>query len=195
MRIEVDMADYPTYFAKGSDKVCFVGEKYPDRILKVSPLENCRPMRIEVSYLERLERLGRTADFMPKYYGWFKNDKYIGYVHQLVKSDSIIPLQKYIDLHADDLNLIEEKLAELKEKILSSKILVLNIHAQNILVDVSNMHLWLIDGYGTPEAIPLPYWFDVCRRRKEESHWAKFERRYGRLKAAAQLRLRERKAD
>ena len=104
MKIDVNLADYPTYFAKGSDKVCYVGEKYPDRILKLSPRSNCRPMRIEVSYLERLERLGRTADFMPKYYGWFKNDEYIGYVHQLIKGKSIISLSKYIKQHADDLS-------------------------------------------------------------------------------------------
>lgn len=186
MKIDVNLADYPTYFAKGSDKICYVGEKYPDRILKLSPRSNSRPMRIEVSYLERLERLGRTADFMPKYYGWFKNDEYIGYVHQLIKGKSIISLSKYIKQHADDLSLIEDKLRELKQKILDSKIIVINLHTENILVDVSNMHLWVIDGYGTPEAIPLPYYFDYARRRKVEVHWLKFEDRYARFKASAQ---------
>lgn len=193
MKIEVNISDYPTYFAKGSDKICYVGEKFPDRILKLSPLSNCRPMKIEVSYLERLERLGRTADFMPKYYGWFKTDKYLGYVHQLIKGDTIMPLTRYIQLHAADLSLVEEKIRELKQKILDSKIVVINLHTENILVDTSNMHLWIIDGYGTPEAIPLPYYFDYFRRRKVEVHWVKFEQRYRDVKAKALIALEKKK--
>ena len=63
---------------------------------------------------------------------------------------------------------------------------MINLHTENILVDVSNMHLWVIDGYGTPEAIPLPYYFDYARRRKVEVHWLKFEDRYARFTASAQ---------
>ena len=83
------------------------------------------------------------------------------------------------------------RLRQLYREIVDGGLLVLNVHTDNILVDTRDMHMWVIDGFGTPEHIPLPYWFDFCRRRKLKAHWKKFEGRYQRFKANTLREVKE----
>lgn len=181
MRLNLNLQDFPVYLAKGNVKTCYVGSRWPDRVLKVSPVDDARLTRLEIDYFERLERKGIRADFLPKYYGWYQDDQWIGYVQELIQGESIMTLTEYMRmniLQPARMKHLEELLQKLHKDILESKVLILNLHTENILVDASTMQFWVVDGFGTPEKIPLPYWFDFCRVRKFKKHWAKFERRY-----------------
>ena len=83
MKLQIDPNDFPRFLARGNVKECYVGDKWPDRVLKVSPAGKGRLTPLEIDYFERLERRGITADFLPKYYGWFENERWLGYVPKL----------------------------------------------------------------------------------------------------------------
>lgn len=193
MRLNIRKDDFPVYLARGNVKQCFVGKKWPDRVLKVSPIGG-RHTPLEIDYFERLERRGIHADCIPKYYGWFQDEQWIGYVQERIEGDTVMTVSEYIRRNCTDkvaMEKVEARLKQLYQDLVEGGVLVLNIHTGNILVDTRDMRMWVIDGFGTPEHIPLPYWFDFCRRRKLKVHWKKFEGRYQRFKAKA---LREAEA-
>lgn len=181
MKLQIAPNDFPRFLARGNVKECYVGDKWHDRVLKVSPVGKSRLTPLEIDYFERLERRGITADFLPKYYGWFENERWVGYVQEFIRGETIMTLTDYLRAHIaepDVLRDLEAQLSKLYEEILASGVLVLNLHTENILVDTATMRFWVIDGFGTPEKFPLPYWFDFCRRRKLKKHWEKIKRRY-----------------
>ena len=75
MKLQIAPNDFPRFLAHGNVKECYVGDKWPDRVLKVSPVGKSRLTPLEIDSFERLERRGITADFLPKYYGWFENER------------------------------------------------------------------------------------------------------------------------
>ena len=159
MKLQIDPNDFPRFLARGNVKECYVGDKWPDRVLKVSPVGKSRLTPLEIDYFERLERRGITADFLPKYYGWFENEHWVGYVQEFIRGETITTLTDYLRAHIaepDVLRDLDARLSKLYEEILASGVLVLNLHTENILVDTATMHFWVVDGFGTPEKFPLP---------------------------------------
>lgn len=193
MRLDIRKSDFPVYYSEGNVKQCFVGTKWPDRILKVSPIGG-RHTPLEIDYFERLERRGIHSDCIPKYYGWFQDEQWIGYVQERIEGESVMTvtqfLQKYC-LNAEAIDKLEDTLRGLYRHIVDSGLLVLNVHTSNLLINARDMHVWVIDGFGTPEHVPLPYWFEYCRKRKLKIHWLeKFKDRYLKTKQQAIERAR-----
>ena len=121
MKLQIDPNDFPRFLARGNVKECYVGDKWPDRVLKVSPAGKGRLTPLEIDYYERLERRGITADFLPKYYGWFENERWLGYVQEFIRGETIRTLTDYLREHIgepDVLRDLEERLSKLYEEIL-----------------------------------------------------------------------------
>ncbi len=81
---ESPISEYDRYFARGSDKVCFAGEKHPGRMLKLAPKAQAKPMLREIRCVEWLAKRGVKPSFMPVYYGRVETDEYAGFIQEMV---------------------------------------------------------------------------------------------------------------
>ena len=54
MKQQIDPNDFPRFLARGNVKECYVGDKWPDRVLKVSPVGKSRLTPLEIDYFEAL---------------------------------------------------------------------------------------------------------------------------------------------
>ncbi len=176
------ISDFDRYFSRGTDKVCYISEKFPGKLLKISPLAKANQMIREIQYFEYLTTKGISPSFMPKFFGRCSDKENIGFVQELLVGNNIKSL---IDIvrryYLTDLAKVEDALMALKNEMLEKNIIVLDLHGANIIGDIETLKLWIIDGYGTPEFIPLPKYFRFFGRMKIERQWKKFVYRYSLL--------------
>ena len=176
------ISDFDRYFSRGTDKVCYISEKFPGKLLKISPLAKANQMIREIQYFEYLTTKGISPSFMPKFFGRCSDKENIGFVQELLVGNNIKSL---IDIvrryYLTDLAKVEDALMAVKNEMLEKNIIVLDLHGANIIGDIETLKLWIIDGYGTPEFIPLPKYFRFFGRMKIERQWKKFVYRYSLL--------------
>ena len=179
---QYQVTDFDRYFDRGSDKVCYVSDKHPGCLLKLSPLERAAQMLREIQYFEFLKKRGIEPSFMPRFYGRCFDEKHVGFVQELIAGERIKPLGNIARIHYQTrLTAVEDALLELKQEMLEKNIIILDLHGGNIIGDEKTLRLWVIDGYGTPEFIPLPKYSRFFGRLKIERQWSKFVWRYTQL--------------
>ena len=119
---------------------------------------------------------------MPRFYGRCFDEKHVGFVQELIAGERIKPLGNIARIHYQTrLTAVEDALLELKQEMLEKNIIILDLHGGNIIGDEKTLRLWVIDGYGTPEFIPLPKYSRFFGRLKIERQWSKFVLRYTQL--------------
>lgn len=181
LSVQQEMADYTEYFGKGSEKLCYTSPKHPGRLLKVSTWEQSLHIRREIEYLEFLRRRGVRASFMPEYFGSCQDDERVGYVQELIAGPDVVFLQTLVgEEYGPRLREVELAILRLKQEMEQTNIIVLDLHQVNILADRQSLKLWVIDGYGPTEFIPLPKYFRFFGTLKINRLWKRvFLRRYG----------------
>lgn len=176
---QYEVSDFDQYFDRGAVKICFVGDKHPGKLLKLSPLETSTQILREINYFEFLNRRGVTPSFMPAYYGRCSDDKHVGFVQELLTSGEIVSLKKIVRRdYTTNLAVIEDALLKFQEEMIEKNVIILDLSGDNIMIDAKTYRVWVIDGYGTPEFIPLPKYFHFFGRLKILRQWKKFVRRY-----------------
>ena len=179
---QYQVTDFDCYFSRGSDKVCYVSDKHPGCLLKLSPLERETQMLREIQYFEFLKKRGIEPSFMPKFYGRCSDEKHVGFVQELLAGERVKPLYSILkSRYQTSLAAVEDALLDLKREMLEKNIIILDLHGANIIGDEETLRFWVIDGYGTPEFIPLPKYSRFFGRLKIERQWAKFVLRYTKL--------------
>lgn len=172
---------------RGTVKVCFRHRQYPDRCVKVCSAEHIRQLDREVSYLAYLQTRGIASPFIPTFYGAFQWQDRIGMIQEGIAEksaggayDSVRPLEHCLDTADSDFAAVRNQVHALKKEMLEKNIIVMDLHGSNLLVTKLNgsIGLKVIDGFGTPEAIPFPKYFRLFGRLKLERKWRSFFGRY-----------------
>ena len=77
---------------------------------------------------------------------------------------------------------LEEKLKEIKAEMVQKNIIISDIRPANILVLSKRgggiQRIVFLDGFGSPEFIPLPIYCPYFGKKKIERQWEKFKRHY-----------------
>lgn len=182
---QFDIKDFNRYLIRGTDKTCYVSDKYPGKILKISPLAKANQILREISYFEFLRKRGVSPSFMPKFYGRYSDDKTIGYVQELIFGNDIKSLWQAVPMfYGPQLEILEEAILNIRREMIEKNIIILDLHSGNILCNIKTLKMWIIEGYGTSEFIPLPQYCRFFGRLKIERQWKKFVFRYGKQLSA-----------
>lgn len=182
---EYDIKDFNIYLTKGSDKLCYLSDKYPGKILKVTSLNRAHQTNREIQYIEFLIRRKNVPSFMPKYYGSCRNNEKIGYVQEYLQGPKIKSFNEILDFYyPTNLEYVEDALISLRKEMLDRNVIILDLHGLNIIGNIETLKLWVIEGYGTTEFIPLPKYFHIFGRFKIERQWRKFLVRYSKYLTA-----------
>lgn len=170
----------------GSERKCYIKAFDPCRCLKVSKRQNSDQTVREIKYFEYLQKRGIEASFVPKFYGAFETDDYIGYEQEcfLIKEnggtyDDVLTFDRYILNNPNEIKKIKIELMVLKSEMINKNIICSDLSASNVLkVRMGeNNKIVVIDGYGPSELLPLCQYVKFLGKMKMERQWDKFEKR------------------
>ena len=171
---------------EGTEKICFLSRIDSSKCFKLSNKSKSEQIVREIEYFEFLEKRKKRASFLPKYYGSFESDAYIGYTQECFVSKSrggnfenISSLERYIEKTSNNEDEIRLELQSLREELLMSGIICSDLHGENILriCRDKKIRFVIIDGFGAPEFIPLCKYVKVLAKKKMERQWCRFEKR------------------
>ena len=173
---------------KGGEREVYENLSNPATCFKVSHKASCVQTKREIKYFESLKKSGQgDLPIIPKYFGSFEQGDYVGFEQECLswseQNDNAILLEVYPqeDRSPECLLEIKEKLEEAYALMLKHNVIISDIHPNNILLifDSKNKikRLVFIDGFGSPELIPLPQYCSFFGRLKIKRQWEKFLRR------------------
>lgn len=171
---------------RGSNKIVYCHKEHPDRCLKICLKNKATTTIKEIEYFKFLKKRQIQASFIPEFYGAFEGDNYIGLEQESFTDkqnggqyDSVRFLSDCICDPASNLEEIMQMLDALKNEMIQSNVIVSDLHGRNIfrIVKGQCIRLVIIDGYGSPEAFPLPQYFRFLGKMKIERQWKKLMRR------------------
>lgn len=160
--------------ASGSERVCVQNLENPLSCFKISKFGPSRQTAREIEYFKFLKKRGVTSSFLPIFYdGYYYNG-------QLVIEQELIKDQPEEDLFAfrveefvghataTQLEELQRYLRDLYKELTSKNIIICDLHAGNLMVYCDRegriKRLIVIDGFGSPEAIPLAKYRNLCTK-------------------------------
>lgn len=175
----------------GTERVCYENPANPNTCLKVSKKDHSIQTLREIKYFKYLQKKKIQASFLPKFYGSYINDKYVILEQEYLRPDSkaeTILLRAYIRRATkEDFIQLDQKLQEVKKEIIRLNVIISDIRTGNILLFVNQnrivTRIVFLDGFGSPEFIPLPMYCPFFGKLKIERQWKKFMKRYNEEKA------------
>ena len=182
------MIDYTAWpvIGKGMERTCYLNPDDPSRLVKISLDGNTRQTEREIRYFRFLIARGIPFDHIPKFYGEIHGDGFIGFEQECI-CDSTDPengrppamiLWQYLShpLSQEQIQELQAALDELKAYLLRYNIIPSDLDVDNIVVQhvPSGIRLFLIDGFGSTELIPVSNFIHFIGNRKIIRKWEKF---------------------
>lgn len=170
----------------GAEKVVYRHNECPDRCIKICSKNNARSIIREIEYFKFLNKHQIKASFIPKFYEAFECDKSIGFIQESFIDklngglfDSVSLLHNYISNPDSDLSEVLKMLDDLKNEMIRKNIIISDLHGWNFfrVVEDGRARLVIIDGYGSPEILPLAQYIRFLGKLKIERQWKKLYRR------------------
>lgn len=167
---------------KGDERTCFLNPKYRDRCIKVSSKNKMKQSKREINYFNFLRKRNVPFTFIPNFYQIIETDTYIGLEQEVIlNSDGTFchnvgnHLQYCCHSQDDEIKLMAS-MNELKLYLLKYNVIPCDLMLSNILirVDGDKWESYLIDGFGSPQIIPIHNYMPCLGRRKIERKWNLF---------------------
>lgn len=171
---------------RGMERICYANPNNPFTCFKVSKIGHDLQTRREIRYFEFLKKHHIEADFLPKYFGFIKTDKYLIIEQELFVSDEQYQAQlvnHFLQQATnEEIAKLEEKFRKIKAEMIEKNIIISDIRPANILVlskiGIGIQRVVFLDGFGSPEFIPLPIYCPFFGKKKIERQWEKFKHHY-----------------
>ena len=181
---------------KGTERICYENLDNPETCLKISDKNNCVQTIREIRYFKFLAKKGIHPSFLPKFYRSFETPDKIGFEQEYLKSTNefqAVSLKTYIrESDFYQLQQVEQSLNEIKALMIQFNVIISDLRTGNTLLLVNKqrkiLRLIFIDGFGSPEFIPLPIYCPFFGKLKIERQWKKFMKKYNEEKIS---RIRE----
>lgn len=174
--------------ATGAERICVRNLKDQFSCFKISKKIHSKETRREIKYFKFLKKRGISSSFIPAFIGAFETKDEVIIEQELIADH---PEQNLFAFRVEEFvadasdkqltkleKLFRELLTELKEK----NIIISDLHAGNMMIycdEAGNIkRLIVVDGFGSPEAIPLAKYFRFFGRKKIDRQWAKFRRTF-----------------
>ena len=182
----------------GTERRCYENLDNSQTCLKVSKLSACTQTQREIKYFKLLTKRGVHPNFLPKFYGSFTLKDQIGFEQEYLRSTDklrAVTLKQYIlEASQEQFLKIEHLLENIKQEMIRFNVIVSDMRTGNTLLLVDNQQkinrIVFVDGFGSPEFIPLPIYCPFFGRMKIERQWKKFMKKYQAEKAFRLEQLR-----
>ncbi|MGP8307221.1 YrbL family protein [Vibrio sp. YIC-376] len=187
-----------TVIGKGAERVCFQNPSNPAQCVKLSQKSAAKQTYREIQFFERLKKKNVQFTHIPEFLGKVTTETQVGFKQQVVLDEDLsvsLNFAQYIVQQGDDLDMDNMLLAVriLKDYLLESRVIPSDLVMTNILVRQSGdeITLYLIDGFGNTEFIPVSDFIPYLMHKKINRKFKKFLRKNLHLS----MEIRENSAD
>jgi len=169
---------------KGLHRECFVHPRDPGRCIKIVVSGSGNENHREAAYYAALKRRNVSWDMLPRFHGLVQTNLGEGAVFDLIRDhDNRISMTLGHYLASDSLTAkhaagLRRALAELKQYLLSQRIITMTLKPKNILYQLESRHagkLVVVDNIGNSDFIPLANYSERLARLKILRKWRRFE--------------------
>lgn len=163
-------ADKLRVIGRGLYRTTAVDDRHPHLIYKYAPRgRDTRSSFREIAYYRRLIHLKVPFIYIPRFLGAFKTDRYIVMIEKnmALTAPDTVKLSLEDALTSMDLNveLLQQAYLRFKDYIFTNRIVTSDMVPHNFILEIvyederkqeeKRYNLYLIDGIGAPQAIPL----------------------------------------
>lgn len=155
---------------------------------KISKKIHSKETRREIKYFKFLKRKGVTSSFIPAFISDFETEEEIIIEQELIADHPeqdlfAFRVEEFVaDASGRQLMELEKLFQELYTELKDKNVIISDLHAGNMMIycdKAGNIkRLIVVDGFGSPEAIPLAKYFGYFGRKKIDRQWAKFRRTF-----------------
>ena len=176
-----------TLIGRGTERFCYENLLNANTCYKISSLNLCKQTQREIRYLTRLMKTGNYPNFLPKFYGGFVTNDFIGIEQEYLKSSSdtiAISVRDFLKQASENQIVdLERRFLKVKKEQLLRCIVINDMRPCNTFVllrkyDQSIFRIVFIDGFGATELLPLAEYIPILGKRKIERNWQKFMKKY-----------------
>lgn len=176
-----------TLIGRGTERFCYENLSNANTCYKISSLNLCKQTQREIRYLTRLMKTGNYPNFLPKFYGGFVTNDFIGIEQEYLKSSSdtiAISVRDFLKQASENQIVdLERRFLKVKKEQLLRCIVINDMRPCNTFVllrkyDQSIFRIVFIDGFGATELLPLAEYIPILGKRKIERNWQKFMKKY-----------------
>ncbi|BDR14742.1 PhoP regulatory network YrbL family protein [Vibrio sp. STUT-A11] len=196
-----------TVIGKGAERVCFQNPSNPAQCVKLSQKDAAKQTYREIQFFERLKNKNVQFTHIPKFLGKVTTETQVGFKQQVVLDEDLsvsLNLAQYIVQQGDELDIdnLLLKIRILKDYLVESRVIPSDLVLTNLLVRQAegDITLYLIDGFGNTEFIPVSDFIPYLMHKKINRKFKKFLRKnlhilFEKKKTAAELEAYDKKVD
>lgn len=173
-----------TVIGKGAERVCFQNPGDPAQCVKLSQKDAAKQTYREIQFFERLKKKNVQFKHIPEFLGQVTTETRVGFKQQVVLDEDLsvsLNLAQYIVQQGDELDIDHLLLAVrvLKDYLLENRVIPSDLVLTNLLVRRSGdeITLYLIDGFGNTEFIPVSDFIPYLMHKKINRKFKKFLRK------------------
>ena len=174
--------------ATGAERICVRNLNNQFSCFKISKKIHSKETRREIKYFKFLKRKGVTSSFIPAFISDFETEEEIIIEQELIADHPeqdlfAFRVEEFVaDASGRQLMELEKLFQELYTELKDKNVIISDLHAGNMMIycdKAGNIkRLIVVDGFGSPEAIPLAKYFGDFGRKKIDRQWAKFRRTF-----------------
>ena len=174
--------------ATGDERICVRNLKDQCSCLTISKKIHSKETRREIKYFKFLKKRGISSSFIPAFIDNFETKEEIIIEQELITDHPeqnlfAFRVEEFVaDASDKQLAKLEQLFRELYRELKDKNIIISDLHAGNMMIycdEAGNIkRLIVVDGFGSPEAIPLAKYFRYFGRKKIDRQWAKFRRTF-----------------
>lgn len=163
---------------RGRDRACYLHPLDPNKVIKVSIVENDKQSRREPKYYSKLQNRNINWDAIARYHGKIPTNLGEGLVFDLVKDfdgSASKSITYYLENKVISQEQINNLLSGIKDYLHNNGIITRDISANNLLYrreTETDGKLVIIDGLGNNELIPLSNFFVFLAQKKIKRKWS-----------------------
>lgn len=174
--------------ATGAERICVRNLNNQFSCFKISKKIHSKETRREIKYFKFLKRKGVTSSFIPAFISDFETEEEIIIEQELIADHPeqdlfAFRVEEFVaDASGRQLMELEKLFQELYTELKDKNVIISDLHAGNMMIycdKAGNIkRLIVVDGFGSPKAIPLAKYFGYFGRKKIDRQWAKFRRTF-----------------
>lgn len=174
--------------ATGAERICVRNLNNEFSCFKISKKIHSKETRREIKYFKFLKKRGISSSFIPSFISDFETKDEVIIEQELIADHPeqnlfAFRVEEFVaDASDNQLTKMEKLFRELYTELKEKNIIISDLHAGNMMIycdEAGNIkRLIVVDGFGSPEAIPLAKYFRYFGRKKIDRQWAKFRRTF-----------------
>lgn len=173
-----------TVIGKGAERVCFQNPSNPAQCVKLSQKDAAKQTYREIEFFERLKKKSVQFTHIPEFLGKVTTETQVGFKQQVILDEDLsvsLNLAQYIVQQGNELD-IDHLLLEiriLKDYLIENRVIPSDLVLTNLLVRQAEgaITLYLIDGFGNTEFIPVSDFIPYLMHKKINRKFKKFLRK------------------